>query len=507
MFAVFSPVIFFPLNARVRLPDIFSDNMILQRGMEVPVWGWAAPEEKITVRFGETKVSAAADNQGRWQVKLPAIKAGGPFKMTVKGSNMITICGILVGEVWLASGQSNMAMTMAGGIYNSSDECAAADYPQIRFFNVPQIPSGIPLENAIGEWTVCTPKSVISFSAAAYFFARRIHRELNIPVAVISASVGGSFIEQWLALPVFDRVPALAAKLESIKKANRMYTKALPRAVDAIEEWAETSDDWVKHARSAIAAGKPLPPIPALPEHELTGRKMPTQLFNGMIHPLIPYSIRGLIWYQGESNVGDGSKYYSDLMQGMIKDWRNFWGIEFSFYFVQPAPYRYGKRPDFLPLIWEAQNIVLSSTPKTGMAVTTDVGELDNIHPGKKQEIGERLALWALAGDYGSKGIVYSGPLYKAMKVEGHKIRLKFDHTGGELVSRDGKPLSWFSIAGRDSNFIEAAAEIQGNDILVWSAKVKEPLAARFGWNQEAQPNLVNKAGLPASPFRTDSWQ
>jgi sialate O-acetylesterase len=450
-----------PLSAATKLPAVIGDNMVLQREQPLPIWGWDTPGSEVTVTLGDAKATAKADDGGKFMAKLPAMKAGGPHELTISGSDKITVKNILIGEVWLCSGQSNMEWTVAASA-NAKAEAAAADHPRIRHIKIAHLPSDKPQSDVkSGGWQVCTPQTAPSFTAVGYFFARHLQQELDVPIGLIGSNWGGTRIEPWIPPEGFMSVPALkdiAAKLDQFPS---------------------------KGAKGQI------------------NHQTPLALYNGMIAPLVPYAMRGAIWYQGESNNGEGM-LYAEKMKALINGWRTLWNSpQMPFYYVQLAPYRYGGDPTNLAGIWEAQTAALA-VPHTGMAGTTDISTVGDIHPPNKQDVGKRLALWALAKTYGKTGLVYSGPTYKSMKVEGSKIRLSFDHVGGGLVSRDGKPLTWFTIAGNDKKFVEAKAEIDGSTVVVHSDSVTEPVAVRFGWHQEAEPNLSNKEGLPASPFRTD---
>lgn len=515
LFITFLYVAVLPVSADVKLPHIIGSHMVLQREMPVPIWGWADPSEQVTVILAANRVTTAADHKGNWMVKLPALEAPGPHKMTVTANNTIELTDILVGEVWLCSGQSNMEMGI-NLVNNAKQEVADADYQQIRLFDVPKRPSGQTEPDVDAEWHICNPGNVLlgssgGFSAVAYFFGREIHQELNVPVGLIDASWGGSYIEPWTPTEGFALVPELAYITEKIEKTNSDYRSVFEGALDRFEAW-------IQKARKSLADEDRIPPgLPDYPHHPFTKNEphdypwQPTGLYNGMIHPLIPFAIRGAIWYQGESNLLDGMPYH-EKMKALIGGWRKLWGQgDFPFYFVQLAPFRYENwptpdvTPTSLPEIWQAQLKSLS-IPNTGMAVTTDITELDDIHPHNKQDVGKRLALWALAKTYGRTDLVYSGPLYRSMSIQGATVRIDFDHVGTGLASSDDKALSWFEIAGPDEKFVKAEARISGTAVLVWSDEVVEPLAVRFAWHQEAAPNLINKEGLPASPFRTDKW-
>jgi sialate O-acetylesterase len=483
-----------PVLADVTLPRILDNNMVLQRDMPLPVWGWAAPGEEVTVSIAGQKVSAKADSQGRWQVKLAPLAASAkPLEMTVAGKNTITLTNILVGEIWVCSGQSNMGMSVSQ-VQDAEKELAGADQPMIRLFESPKVVLPRPASDVYGRWQACTPTTVKGFTAAGYFFGLDLQKKLNVPVGLINTSWGGTRIEPWTPAEAFAEIPALKSIAEQVASQNEEQTKGLSPLVPAVEAWA-------KAAREAQAKGQPVPPLPALPPSRLSQNSQPTTLYNGMVAALVPFAIRGAIWYQGESNITEGMLYY-EKMKALIAGWRKAWGQgDFPFYYVQLAPYRYGNEPLKLPELWEAQVAALS-IPNTGMAVTNDIGTVGDIHPKNKQDVGKRLALIALAKTYGQMGVVYSGPLHKSMKIEGDKIRISFDHIGTGLASRDGQPLSWFEIAGPDGKFVKADAKIDGLTVVVTGEGVAQPVAVRFAWSQVAQPNLMNKEGLPAAAFR-----
>ena len=498
--ASFLSLVAFCTSARadVSLPAIIGNHMVLESGMPLTIWGWASPGEDVTVALGGHKATVKTDANGDWLVKLPPIPASAELQeMTVSGSNTIKLSDILVGEVWLGSGQSNMQWSVEASD-NAQEEIAAANYPQLRLFSVPLVPAGKPAKNVNAAWTVCTPDTVKSFSAVSYYFGRELHKSLKIPVGMIASSWGGTAIQPWIPPAGYEAVPELEGERKHIASLREGYQAALKNKLPELKAWLEA-------AEKASEAGQPIADPPAMPANPFNSNGGPTGLYNGMIHPLAPFAMRGALWYQGESNVGQGLHYH-DLMKGLIVGWRNVWAQgDFPFLFVQLAPFNYGGDPLRLPGIWEAQTATLK-VPNTGMVVTTDITNIHDIHPRNKQEVGRRLALWARAKFYGENELVYSGPLYESMAVEGNRIRLKFQHVGGGLISRDGKPLTWFSIAGADKKFVPATATIDGETVVVESADVGSPLAVRFGWHQNAEPNLANQAGLPASPFRTDDW-
>jgi sialate O-acetylesterase len=493
--------------SEVTLPRVIGSNMVLQRDMQVPIWGWASAGEEVTVTLSTeaedaepiSTTTAVADAEGNWQTKLPATQAGGPYTLRITGSNTLELTNVLFGEVWVCSGQSNMQWPVSAS-KDSEAEIAAGMYPKIRLFYVPRVPLGVPQRDVEADWHETTPQTIAGFSAVAYYFGRKLYKNLDVPIGLINTSWGGTRIEPWTPPVGLEAVPALATISKEVQDVQANYRAQLPQKMKDIEAW-------IAETRKALETDAPLTPMPDN-THPLKHQGRPTALYNGMVHPIIPYAIRGALWYQGESNLRDGMLYH-EKMKALINGWREVWGQgDFPFYFVQLAPFNYGGRnasPFFLPQIWEAQTATLV-LPNTGMAVTTDIGNLRDIHPRNKQEVGRRLALWALAKTYGREDVTHSGPLYKSMAVESNTIRLTFDAIGSGLMSRDEKPLTWFEIAGDDKQFVEAQATIDGDTIVVSSDAIANPAAVRFGWHQSAEPNFVNNEGLPASPFRTDSW-
>jgi len=498
----------------LNLPTVFGDHMVLQRDIDVPVWGWATPGSRVTIEMNGHTSSTLTTPTGEWRVGLPPMKAGGPYELVVKGTETVQFQNVMVGEVWLCSGQSNMGWMLRKS-EDAQEEIARADTPNLRLFRVGLAATGWPASDVEGTWLPCvndstaTSNSIAAFSAVAYFFGQNLHEELDVPVGLIQSAWGGTLIEPWTPPIGFASVSALLKERYVVGKANGDYQKGMTAALEVI---SRNPERWITAARAALEEGRALPPGPAFPGHALSSRHHATTLYNGMIHPLAPFALRGAIWYQGESNRGSNFEtgLYQKKMRALINGWRTVWDQgDFPFYFAQLAPYAYTEKtwtpePEgaeyALPLMWEAQldSLII---PNTGMAVITDVGDLTNIHPARKKPVGERLARWVLAKNYG-KDIVYSGPLYREMTIEDNRIRLHFDHAEG-LKSSDGEPLTWFEVAGSDKEYIAAEAQVDGDTIIVWSAEIAEPAAARFGWHEEAEPNLVNGAGLPASPFRT----
>jgi len=478
------------------LPRVFADHLVFQREVPVPIWGWAEPNAAVTVAFsGQTK-SVAAGPDGKWRVtldRMPA-NAGGMDLVITAGDQSLTVRDVLVGEVWICSGQSNMEWTLAG-TDGAQEEIARADHPLIRQFKVPHVTHSKPQRDLPGAWSVCSPATAAQFTAVGYHFALQIRRELGVPIGLLNTSWGGTRIEPWTDPEAFAELPSLKEVTDYIANADSLYRQEQVAKLNEIEAW-------VRSCREALERNTELPASPGvMPSHPLSRADKPTAIYNAMVAPLIPYAFRGALWYQGESNNGEGM-LYSDKMNALIRSWRRLWNQgEFPFLFVQLAPYRYN-RPEALPGIWEAQAAALH-IPNTGMAVTTDIGNVSDIHPRNKKEVGRRLSLWALAKTYGRQDLVFSGPLYQSMRVDGNRIILSFAHAQG-LKSSDGKPLTWFTIAGGDGRHVSAKAEILGDTVVVSSPEVEQPVSVRFGWNELAEPNLVNGSGLPASPFRTD---
>ncbi len=485
------------VRAEVRLPAIFGDNMVLQAGARLPVWGWADAGEEVHVLIGEQLRRTRADANGRWRVEFEPLAPGGPVKFVVEGKNRIELRNVLVGEVWLCSGQSNMEWPVSRAA-NPEQEIASANYPQIRLFKVAKIVAAKPLEDTDGQWQVCSPQTVAGFSAVGYFFGRELHKRLGVPVGLIQSAWGGTPAEAWTSLEALNAHPELKPIVERWDEILENYPKAL-------ERYRKRMAAWQQNAKAARAAGK-RPPRRPRPPRGPNHPHRPAGLYNGMIKPIVPFAIRGVIWYQGESNAARAYQYRT-LFRTMIRDWRRTWRQgNFPFLFVQLANFRQRQaepgESDWAELR-EAQTMALAE-PNTGMAVTIDIGEANDIHPKNKQDVGRRLALAALAIAYG-KDIVYSGPLYDSHKIEGNKVRIFFTHVDGGLVARGGE-LKGFAIAGPDRKFVWAKAAIDGDTVVVWSDQVPNPVAVRYGWADNPECTLYNKAGLPASPFRTDDW-
>lgn len=480
--------------AALRLPAIISDDMVLQQKSNVTLWGWASAGENVSVTVGwnKTAVTTVADSNGKWSVQVTTVKAGGPYKILFAASNSIEVKNVALGEVWIASGQSNMEFFMNrvsgsySGVLNYEEEIQAANYPMIRMIDVPNKVADEPQQDFTGKWKTCTPQTADTFSAVAYYFARAVHIATGYPVGIINATWGGTPAESWTRKEILENDSSFVVILDRYKKQCEEYPAAFEKYKLELEKWKA---DTAKNKGTA-------PREPVGPRHS----KSPYKLYNGMIAPVTPYTIKGAIWYQGEDNAPRAAQYRR-LFPAMIENWRNDFNNErMPFYFVQISPHR-SQNPE----IRDAQFYTLRTVPYTGMAVTTDNGDSLNIHPRNKKLVGERLALWALKNDYGKKNILPSGPLYKSMKKEGNKIKVRFDYANG-LQARDGG-LKEFTVAGADQNFVPAKASIEGKTVIVWSDAVQQPVAVRFAWRNVPFPNLYNKAGLPASPFRTDNWK
>ena len=486
--------------ADVSLPSVIGDNMVLQRDAKIPIWGWADEGEKVTVSFAGQEESATACAAGEWKVSLKPVKAGGPHEMKISGKNEIVVKNILVGEVWVCSGQSNMEWPVNRS-NDAEEEVAKANYPKIRLFMANHTIAAKPQDNVGGSWNECSPETVGGFSAVGYFFGRDLHKELDVPIGLIKSAWGGTPAESWTTAEAMQADPDFKPILDR-------WDEAIAGVPAQIEAYGKSLDEWASAAEAAEAEGNPVPEMPKAPADPRRNPHRDSGLFNGMIAPLIPFSIQGAIWYQGESNASRAYQY-RDLFPAMIQSWRDSWGLgDFPFLFVQLANFMETK-PEPGDSAWaelrEAQTMTLS-LPKTGMAVIIDIGEAKDIHPRNKQDVGKRLALAAQSIAYGQKDVVYSGPMYESMEKEDGKIRLTFGHVGGGLEAKGSDTLKGFAIAGEDKAFVWADAKIDGDTVVVSSDKVANPVAVRYAWADNPVCNLYNKEGLPASPFRTDDW-
>ena len=482
---------------KLSLSSLFTDHAVLQRDTAVPVWGKAEPGLKVVVQFAGQEKPATADKDGKWSVKLDSLAASAEGRtLTVKaesGTESVARQDVLVGEVWVCSGQSNMGWTLKQST-GGDEAIAAAGDAQLRLFNASARAVDEPQDSIGGTWAVDSSQSATNFSGVAYFFGKELRKSLKVPVGLIKSAVGGTVCEAWTPKGDLETNPTLKPLLDQQAARVASYAKIL-------EDYKSKEPELLKAHEAAVAKakadGKPEPRKPTAPADPVTNVNRPFGLYNGSIAPLVPYAIRGAIWYQGESNSGRG-KEYQTLFPAMITGWRKVWGQgDFPFLFVQIAPHN-GMSPE----IREAQRLTVQTTQNTAMAVTLDIGDAADIHPKPKQPVGARLALAARALAQGEK-IEYSGPDYDALSVSGNKATLHFKHVGGGLVAKDGA-LKGFTIAGSDGKFVDAKAEIVGDTIVVMSDAVAAPTAVRYGWSNVPADSLWNKAGLPASPFQTD---
>jgi sialate O-acetylesterase len=489
-------------KADVKLPALFTNHMVLQREQKDRVWGWASPGEEVTVSIqGQSKVTKA-DDKGKWSITLDAMPAGGPHTLTVKGKNTLTIDDVLVGEVWICSGQSNMQWP----VHLSNDahlEMLSAKYPRIRLITVPNRGTQEPQEDFSGHWSLCTPDMVKGFSAVGYFFGRQLYQTLDVPIGLINDSWGGSACEAWINRQVLASDPLYKPLLEKWQEIETNHPKAKADFEKAHAAWKEA-------VAKAKSEGKEPPQEPQdIPSMLMYGNARPGNIYNGVLKATIGYGIRGAIWYQGESNAGRAYQY-RDLFPLMIKNWREEWGIgDFSFYWVQLADFL-PEKPEPGDSAWaelrEAQTMTMGKLSRTGEAVIIDLGEAKDIHPRNKQDVAKRLARWALAQDYGI-AIPHRSPTYKSMEKQGNKIVVTFDHVGAGLYAFDVPDPRGFTIAAADKKFVAATAKVIGTDkVEVWSDKVSEPVAVRYAWADNPVCNLYSREGLPATPFRTDDW-
>jgi sialate O-acetylesterase len=489
-------------HANVSLPDVLSDGMVLQQNQKVPIWGKAEPGEVVTVRFAGQSKKATAAQDGKWIVTLDPLRANSTAAtMTISGKNTIELKDILVGEVWLVAGQSNMQRLLSETA-NGEAATAAANYPLIRLFNVSRQVAFKHAPPPLATWQACSPETVKQFSAAGYYFGVELLNELRVPIGLINSSYGGSQAEAWTPTEYLLASPDLRPTVERTKLWDEERPRVRVEYDAALKKWREEADK----ARAAGARPNPSPSVPdALREYRIA-----SSIYNGMIAPLIPFSIRGAIWYQGESNEARAQQYEL-LLPAMIKAWRERWAEgDFPFGIVQLPNYRDAKA-DPADEAWshlrEAQRRTAMTVANTGLIVTIDIGEARDIHPKNKLDVGKRMALWAMADVYGRK-LTKSGPVFREATFGGQKAVLKFDQTGDGLRIRDGDKLDEFAIAGADGKWYWANAKIVSKDrIEVWSDAVSQPVAVRYAFNNNPRhPNLTNNSGLPAAPFRTDRW-
>lgn len=486
--------------ADLKLASVLSDHMVLQRDKAVPIWGWADGGESVTVTFAGQTRTATADAGGKWSLSLDALDASAePRALTVSGRDgrKIEVKDILVGEVWLGSGQSNMAMTVAGCNHFEAEK-AGATFPLIRHYRESSGPAEQPQNEGKGSWQLCSPDTVGGFSATLYFFGREIHREVGVPVGLVNTSVGGTPIESWVAAEVQSSDPETKANYDKRLETYRQFD---PAEAPALHE--KQLAIWKAASEKAKAKGTPFvvpAPKDPLKMHQLKGG--PAGLYNGKVVNLAPFALRGMLWYQGEGNAGNPGLYHRQLTQ-LVTSWRTLWGEELPFAWVQLP--NYTAPGEGWPRVRESMLKTLT-LPQTGMAITIDLGDAKDIHPKNKQDVGKRLSYWALGTVYGKDVPAISGPLPAGSKIEGNTITVSFQHTNGGLKSMTGGPLTGFQIAAADRQLKPAEAKIVGETVVVSSPEVPQPVAVRYAWKDWPEYSLANGAGLPASPFRTDDW-
>jgi sialate O-acetylesterase len=476
--------------ADVKLPALIGDHMLLQRDAPVRIFGKATPGESVSVAFRGQNVSTRTDTLGRWEVWLQPMKPGPAASMTVRGDNTLTVSDVLVGDVWVGSGQSNMVFLVRNAD-RGAEEIAAAKWPQIRLFNVARKLSLVPLEDVEGKWEVCSPESIGSFSAVLYFFGRDLHTELKVPMGLIDSAWGGTPLFGWLTNSALAGNDRLRPMRESWARTIEAYPAAQVRYETALAKF---------NAEPKQQGARP-PQPPDGPEHQ----HAPNVLYNGMIAPLVKYTIRGVTWYQGENDANKAFGHiYSEAMQSLVRDWRTQWGQgDFPFLWVQLANYNPPRANGHWERVQEAQ-LKATSLKGTGVAVINDIGLPDNIHPTNKQDVGKRLALVARHVAYGQRGFEWMGPTYRQTAREGAALRVWLDHAEG-LKTRGGGPVKGFVVAGADRKWVPAEARIEGSTVVVSSPSVAAPVWVRYAWESNpAAANLVNGAGLPASLFRSD---
>jgi len=509
-------------SADIRLPAIIGDHMVMQQETRASLWGWADPGERIQVSasWSPDSATALAGADGRWRVDLSTPAAGGPYTIALTGKNQLNLTDVLVGEVWLCSGQSNMQMPLKHPtpgydvpVLNHEEEIRKANHPDIRLFLVPYTATDEPADGGKGEWKRCSPDSVERFSAIGYFFARKLNQDLGVPVGMIAASQGASALESWTSHEVLAAHREYAPILERYAKALRDLPVAKQKYETDIAAWK---------AQSPAEQARTVQPWRPFGDYKFCA---PSTLWNGMIHPLVPFALRGVLFYQGEEN-SIWTLDYETLFERMVQSWREAWGNPDLFFdYAQLSSYDVNRltpigrywvewhpngdtkatiSDDSWARVQEAQ-LKSRSIPNAGMAVTIDIGEPLNIHPPDKQEVARRLALNALAKVYG-KSVVYSGPIYDSMRVDGAKAVIGFERLQSPLAAKGGRPLVGFKVAGADRIFHQAEARIDGDKVVVFSPDVPHPVAVRYAWGSDPENNLINEAGLPASPFRTDNW-
>ncbi len=499
-------------SAKVTVSNLFTNHAVLQRNAVIPVWGWAKPGESVTVRFAGQQRTGTANAKGKWMVRLAPLHADSQGRtMVISGGNRLEIHDVLVGDLWLCSGQSNMQFPVDGSwarALHARTEVASADFPLIHLLKIPRDNTPRPQDNFKAAWMVCSSATVKRFSAVGYFFGRDLFKHLHIPIGIIDSSYGGTIIQSWTPMSALVRTPALHGELQWFTSAAQQYHQQL-------QQYQRKMAAWSAAVRRARGAGQATPARPHIkrPQNPFTLSRpspdmAPVSIFNAMIHPLIPYAIRGMVWDQGENNAWVNDPIYGTRLAAMIKAWRRDWATPTApFLIVQIAPYFHYPKPTVgVPLVWQGDENAVRTLPDVGMVGTMDIGNLHNIHFRDKQDVGKRLTWLALNMVYGHGAVRTVGPMYKAMRVDGPKIIIRFQDVIGGLASRNRKPLDWFEIAGANHKFVAATAKIKGDSVAVSAATVPHPIAVRFAWSCKAVPNLMDQAKMPVLPFRTDHW-
>ncbi len=481
-------------HAELKMSSVFGDHMVLQQKQPIRIWGWTDPNQSVSVEFASQNAVTTADNDGRFQLNLDPVAAGGPYTLTVKADETKTFQDVLVGEVWLCSGQSNMQFAVSSS--NDPDlETLTANYPNIRLISVAQVGTQEPQNDFNGAWTACSPETVGSFSAVGYFFGRQLNQTLDVPIGLIDTAWGGSACEAWVRRDLFTDKDLYGPLMDRWENTEATYDPDV-----AVTAWKKRVEKWKVDKKGRQ---------PRAPRNPLTGQHRPANLYNGVLKPVLGYTIKGAIWYQGEHNASRAYQY-RDLFPLMIQSWRDEWAQgDFSFYWVQLADFR-AEQPEPADSDWaelrEAQTMTMNKLANTGEAVILNLGEAADIHPKNKQDVAKRLARWALAKDYGIDVVCHS-PLYKSLEIKGDRILVTFVHTGGGLDTFDVTAPIGFAIAGDDRSFVSASARIVDRDTIeVWSDSVSTPVAVRYAWADNPVCNVQNREGLPVTPFRTDSW-
>ncbi|MGH9628768.1 MAG: sialate O-acetylesterase [Bryobacteraceae bacterium] len=475
-------------HAEVKLPALISDHMLVQRDMPVRIFGKAKAGEGVSVSFRGQTVQTVTDASGRWEVWLAPMKPSQAEEMTIEGENTLKVADVLVGDVWVGSGQSNMQWAVHQ-TNNAEQEISSASFPEIRLFYVPRKPSAVPVDDVEARWVVCSPESVKDFSAVLYYFGRQLHQDLKVPMGLIHSSWGGTPIASWISGPSLTANSRISPFLTFWEDMIAKYPVNLARYEQNLKEWEE----------SGSQGRRPGPPLGPGHPHE------PTSLYNGMIAPLVKYTIKGAIWYQGETEAGRGQGHlYGEALMTLVEDWRRaFEQGDFPFFWVQLANFGNAAKNGHWMRVQEGQ-VKATALRGTGVAIINDIGEAADIHPKNKQDVGRRLALLARHVAYGQDNFVWSSPLFRQATREGNSIRVWFDHAGSGLKARGDGPVKGFVLAGPDGKFVPATGEIEGATVIVSSPEVPDPQAVRYAWDYNPDANLVNAAGLPASLFRSD---